>query len=234
MMLRFHTQTGGSTLTAQQPENNIVRTTVQALAAVLGGTQSLHTNSFDEALALPTEKSAEIALRTQQILAYESGAIDTVDPLAGSYFVEYLTDEMEKKIVEIMDEIERLGGSVQCIETGYYKDEIARVSWEFQQQLEHNEIVVVGVNKFQEAEIAVPSILKIDPALEQKKVAALQEMKTRRDNVAVQSALSALRSAARSTENVVPHVLAAVERYATVGEISDVFREEWGEYRDSR
>lgn len=234
MMLRFHTQTGGSTLTAQQPENNIVRTTVQALAAVLGGTQSLHTNSFDEALALPTEKSAEIALRTQQILAYESGAIDTVDPLAGSYFVEYMTDEMEKKVVEIMDEIERLGGSVQCIETGYYKDEIARVSWEFQQQLEHNEIVVVGVNKFQEAEIAVPSILKIDPALEQKKVAALQEMKTRRDNVAVQSALSALRSAARSTENVVPHVLAAVERYATVGEISDVFREEWGEYRDSR
>ncbi|MCB2230720.1 methylmalonyl-CoA mutase [bacterium] len=234
MMLRFHTQTGGSTLTAQQPENNIVRTTVQALAAALGGTQSLHTNSFDEALALPTEKSAEIALRTQQILAYESGTTETVDPLAGSYYVEYLTDELEKQIVEIMDEIERLGGSVQCIETGYYKDEIARVSWEFQQQLEHNEIVVVGVNKFQEAEIQVPSILKIDPALEQKKVTALQEMKAARDNSAVRDSLEALRTAAGTTDNVIPFVLAAVEQYATVGEISDVFREEWGEYRDSR
>ncbi len=234
MMLRFHTQTGGSTLTAQQPENNIVRTAVQALAAVLGGTQSLHTNSFDEALALPTEKSAEIALRTQQILAYESGTADTVDPLAGSYYVEYLTDAMEEAIREVMGEIERLGGSVQCIESGYYKDEIARVSWEFQQQLEHNEMVVVGVNKFQEADLAVPSILKIDPALEQKKVAALQRMKASRDNAAVRAALAGLRTAARATENVVPHILTAVENYATVGEISDVFREEWGEYRDSR
>ncbi|MBD3403002.1 methylmalonyl-CoA mutase [candidate division GN15 bacterium] len=234
MMLRFHTQTGGSTLTAQQPENNIVRTAVQALSAVLGGTQSLHTNSFDEALALPTEKSAEIALRTQQILAYESGVTDTVDPLAGSYYVEYMTDELEKKIVEIMDEIDRLGGSVQCIETGYYKDEIARVAWEFQQQLEHDEMVVVGVNKFQEDQIEVPSILKIDPNLEQKKVEALKEMRSKRDNPAVEKALTALRQAARGSDNVVPLILEAVEAYATVGEISDVFREEWGEYRDSR
>ncbi len=234
LLLRFHTQTGGSTLTAQQPENNIVRTTVQALAAILGGTQSLHTNAFDEALALPSEKSAEIALRTQQILAFESGVGDSADPLGGSYFVEYLTDQMEQKATAIMGEIERRGGSVACVESGYFKDEIATSSWEFQQSVEREESIVIGVNKFATASTAAPSILKVDERLEQMQVAQVQAVRDRRDSREVKTTLSSLAEIAKSGGNVVPAVIRAVEAYATVGEISDLFRSLYGEYHDAR
>lgn len=234
LLLRFHTQTGGSTLTAQQPENNIVRTTVQALAAILGGTQSLHTNAFDEALALPSEKSAEIALRTQQILAFESGVSDSADPLGGSYFVEYLTDQMEQKAGAIMAEIDRRGGSVACVESGYFKDEIAKSSWEFQQSVEREESIVVGVNKFATTGTAAPSILKVDQRLEQMQVAQVQAVRGRRDNREVKAALASLGEIAKSGDNVVPAVIRAVEAYATVGEISDLFRSLYGEYHDAR
>ena len=232
MMLRFHTQTGGSTLTAQQPENNVIRTTIQALAGVLGGTQSLHTNSFDEALGLPTEKSAEIALRTQQVIAFESGVVDTVDPLAGSYYVEYLTDQIEAKVNEIMAEIDRLGGSVRCIETGYFQDELASAAYDFQRNIEKEKSIVVGVNRYQTGHPEVPSVLKIDPELERKKVAELKELKASRDAGKVTSSLAALRTAAESNDNVVPLVLECVEQYVTVGEIADLFRNIWGEYHD--
>jgi methylmalonyl-CoA mutase N-terminal domain/subunit len=234
LLLRFHTQTGGSTLTAQQPENNIVRTTVQALAAILGGTQSLHTNSFDEALALPTEKSAEIALRTQQILAYESGVANSADPLGGSYYVEYLTDQMEQKVASIMAEIARRGGSVACVESGYFKDEIARSAWEFQQAVEKDESVVVGVNKFATAAGIAPSILKVDERLEEMQVASVKAVRQRRDQARVDKAMRALAEVAGSNGNVVPAVIEAVEAYATVGEISDLFRSLFGEYHDTR
>ena len=233
-LLRFHTQTGGSTLTAQQPENNIVRTAIQALAAVLGGTQSLHTNAFDEALALPTEKSAQIALRTQQMLACESGAAGSVDPLAGSYYVEYLGVELEKKITELMDGIAALGGSVQGIESGFFKNEIARSAYEYQKKIERQEAIVVGVNKFAAAGPEVPTVLKVDPALETRQVERLQRVRRRRDNDAVAVRLNRLEAAARSNDNLCPPVVEAVESYATVGEISDVFRKVWGEYRDNR
>ncbi|HUV31903.1 MAG TPA: methylmalonyl-CoA mutase family protein [Acidobacteriota bacterium] len=232
MRLRFHTQTGGSTLTAQQPENNIVRTTLQALAAVLGGTQSLHTNAYDEALGLPTEKSAEIALRTQQILACETGVTSTVDPLAGSYYVEYLTDRMEEKIREMMDRIEELGGAVRCVETGYFRDEIARSAYAFQRRVEDGQQTVVGINKYRSDVAGIPSVLKVDPQLEKKQVAALQALKAERDNGKVTASLAALEDAARRDENVVYPVLDAVENYATTGEISDVFRQIWGEYSE--
>lgn len=234
LLLRFHTQTGGSTLTAQQPENNIVRTTVQALAAVLGGTQSLHTNSFDEALALPTEKSAEIALRTQQILAFESGVANSADPLGGSYYVEYLTDQMEQKAAKIMAEIARRGGSVACVESGYFKDEIARSAWEFQQAVEKDEAIVVGVNKFATAAGIAPSILKVDERLEQMQVASVQAVRKRRDQARVDKAMRALAEVAGGNGNVVPAVIEAVSAYATVGEISDLFRSLYGEYHDAR
>jgi len=233
-LLRFHTQTGGSTLTAQQPENNIVRTAIQALAAVLGGTQSLHTNAFDEALALPTEKSAQIALRTQQILAYESGVAGSVDPLAGSYWVEYLGVELEKKITELMDGIAAMGGSVQGIESGFFKNEIARSAYEYQKKIEHQEAVVVGINKFAAAGPDIPIVLKVDPSLETRQVERLRQVRRRRDNEAVAARLSRLEAAARSNDNLCPPVIEAVESYATVGEISDIFRKVWGEYRDNR
>ena len=231
MLLRFHTQTGGSTLTAQQPENNIVRTTVQALSAALGGTQSLHTNAFDEALGLPTEKSAEIALRTQQILAHESGITSTVDPLGGSYYVEYLTDQIERKIIEIMDRIEEMGGSVRCIETGYLDKEITRSAYAYQKQVESQEKVVVGINKYMSESTEIQSILKVDPELETRQIASLEELRNERDNKKVTRALATLSEAARKGDNVVCPVLEAVENYATTGEISNVFREVWGEYR---
>ncbi len=234
MLLRFHTQTGGSTLTAQQPENNIVRTTIQALAAVLGGTQSLHTNAFDEALALPTEKSAEIALRTQQILAFESGVANSADPLGGSYFVEYLTDQMEQKAGAIMAEIDRRGGSVACVETGYFKDEIARSAWEFQQSVERKEATLVGVNQFETSASGAPSILKVDLTQEQMQVASVEAVRTRRDQSKVDEALRSLKTKAADGDNIVPAVLTAVEAYATVGEISDLFRSLYGEYHDAR
>jgi len=233
LLLRFHTQTGGSTLTAQQPENNIVRTTIQALAAVLGGTQSLHTNSYDEALALPTEKSAEIALRTQQILAHESGAAANADPLGGSYYVEYLTDELEKKIMSLMDRIEAAGGSVRCIETGYFRDEIAGSAYKHQKAVEEGASIVVGVNEYTSERIEAPGILKLDPELERGQVATLRKRRKARDVKTVEDSLQRLKETAQSGANIVNPVIEAVENYVTVGEISDIFREVWGEYQES-
>lgn len=233
MLLRFHTQTCGSTLTAQQPENNVIRTTVQALAAIFGGTQSLHTNSFDEALGLPTEKSAEIALRTQQVLAFESGSAETADPLGGSYYVEYLTAEIEKKITTIMDKIESLGGSVKCIESGFFQQELSHSAYEHQKRVEMEETVVVGVNRFRTDRVEIPTVLKIDSEVEKKQIDAVQSIRARRDNRRVTDTLVALRQAGLEKQNLVPLVLEAVENYATVGEISDIFRSIWGEYHAS-
>jgi methylmalonyl-CoA mutase N-terminal domain/subunit len=231
-LLRFHTQTGGSTLTAQQPENNIVRTTMQALAATLGGTQSLHTNSYDEALGLPTEKSVEIALRTQQILAYESGLANSADPLAGSYFVEYLTDELEKKAKEIMFDIEKLGGSVECVENGYFQEKISDAAYKFQKSVEEGKTVVVGVNKFKAGSEQVQTVLKVDPNLEKQQIDKLQKLKGSRNAKAHENSMNELRQAAGEGQNIVEPVLNAVENFATLGEISDVFRDQWKEYRE--
>jgi methylmalonyl-CoA mutase N-terminal domain/subunit len=233
MLLRFHTQTCGSTLTAQQPENNVVRTTVQALAAILGGTQSLHTNSFDEALGLPTEKSAEIALRTQQILAFEAGPSATADPLGGSYYVEFLTDQIEQKITQLMDKIRGLGGSVACIESGYFQKELGASAYEHQRRVESEEAIVVGVNKFKTSRVEIPAVLKVDSDLERLQIDSVRQVRNRRDTAAVNRALAELKEAIKVQENVVPGVLTAVENYATVGEISDVFRSIWGEYHAS-
>src|SRR5271169_2721361 len=232
-MLRFHTQTAGSTLTAQQPENNIVRTAIQAMAAVLGGTQSLHTNSFDEALALPTEASARIALRTQQIIAFESGAPQTVDPLAGSYYVESLTSEIEKRADDYLEKIEAMGGMLKAIERGYVQQEIQNAAYEYQQAVDRQEAVVVGVNRFQiEQEHAVP-ILRIDPALEPRQVERLRALRAKRNSQTWQAAIRAVEDAARSGENLMPQILAAVEANATVGEISDAMRKVYGEYKEA-
>src|SRR5258708_965786 len=223
-MLRFHAQTAGSTLTAQQPENNIVRTAIQAMAAVLGGTQSLHTNSYDEALALPTEASARIALRTQQVIAFESGAPQTVDPLAGSYYIESLTSEIEKRAVDYLEKIEAMGGMLKAIERGYVQQEIQNAAYEYQQAIDRLEAVVVGVNRFQvEEEKAVP-IQRIDPLLEPKQVERVRALRTRRNAAAWKEALKKVEGAARSGENLMPRILTAVEAYATVGEISDAMR----------
>jgi methylmalonyl-CoA mutase N-terminal domain/subunit len=232
-MLRFHTQTAGSTLTAQQPENNIVRTAIQALAAVLGGTQSLHTNSFDEALALPTEQSARVALRTQQIVAYESGAPNTVDPLAGSYFIESLTDQIEKRATEYLDRIAALGGMLKAIERGFVQQEIQNAAYEFQQAVDRGEATIVGVNRFaQDKEKPVP-IQQIDEAQERKQVERVQALRAKRDPVRARDALAAVVEAGRAGENLMPRILAAVEADATVGEISDAMRGVFGEYRET-
>ncbi len=232
-MLRFHTQTAGSSLTAQQPENNIVRTALQALSAVLGGTQSLHTNSFDEALALPTEQSARIALRTQQIIAYESGAAQTVDPIAGSYYVESMTDEIEKRAEAYLDKIDALGGMLKAIERGYVQQEIQNASYEFQQRVERLEQVVVGVNRFRlEEETPVP-IQRIDAALERKQVERLRALRVKRDPGAWRDALTRVEDMARTGENLMPAIVNAVESYATVGEISDAMRKVFGEYKEA-
>jgi len=209
-----------------------VRTAMQALAAVLGGTQSLHTNAYDEALALPTEKSAEIALRTQQVIAYESGAAESADPLAGSYYVEYLTNEMEKRIYEVLEEIERQGGAVKGVESGYFKNEIAKAAYKFQKEIESEQRVVVGVNKFVTETKTAGDILKLNPELEEKQKEKLRELRKRRDNAAVETALANLEKAASGKENIVPPVIEAVEKYATVGEISDRLRKIWGEYHE--
>lgn len=230
MKLRFHAQTGGSTLTAQQIDNNVVRVTLQALAAVLGGCQSLHTNAKDEALALPTEESARLALRTQQVIAYESGVADTVDPLAGSYFVEALTDEIEARALEYMKQIDALGGAVKAIEKQYYQTHIARSAYEYQMAIEKKEKVIVGVNQFQEQEAPYENLLRVDENLRDKQVARLQEIKKKRNQDAVAQRLETIRKVAASKENLLPHILAAVESYATVGEISDALRSVWGEY----
>jgi methylmalonyl-CoA mutase N-terminal domain/subunit len=232
-MLRFHTQTAGSTLQAQQPEVNVVRTTVQALAAVLGGTQSLHTNAMDEALALPTESSARLALRTQQVVAHESGVADTVDPLAGSYAVEHLTTEIEQRALDYIEKIDALGGMLHAIEIGYVQREIQEAAYQYQRAVESGDAVVVGVNRFRaEDETAVPT-LRIDPAVERAQVERLRALRSRRDNERTEVTLTLLESAAHGTENLLPRILACVEALATVGEISHRLRRVWGEYREA-
>jgi methylmalonyl-CoA mutase N-terminal domain/subunit len=232
-MLRFHTQTAGSTLTAQQPENNIVRTAIQAMAAVLGGTQSLHTNSYDEALALPTEQAARIALRTQQIVAYESGAPQTIDPLAGSYYVESLTNEIEKRAAEYLGKIEVLGGMLKAVERGFVQQEIQNAAYEYQQKVDNDESIVVGVNRFEVEEEKPIPIQRIDPALEPKQMERLRALRAKRDAGPWQAALAAVEDAARSGTNVMPRILTAVEASATVGEISDAMRRVFGEYKEA-
>ncbi len=232
-MLRFHTQTAGSSLTAQQPENNIVRTALQALSAVLGGTQSLHTNSYDEALALPTEQAARIALRTQQIIAYESGTPQTIDPIAGSYYVESLTNEIERRAFEYLDKIEAMGGMLKAIERGFVQQEIQNASYEYQQSVERLEQVVVGVNRFRvEEETPVP-ILRMDESLERWQVERLRAMRAKRQAGPWKDSLTRIEDTARSGENLMPAIINAVENYATVGEISDALRHVFGEYKEA-
>jgi methylmalonyl-CoA mutase N-terminal domain/subunit len=233
LTLRFHTQTAGSTLTAQQPEVNVVRTTIQALAAVLGGTQSLHTNSMDEALGLPTENAARIALRTQQVIAHESGVADTADPFAGSYAIEELTTQLEKQAVDYIEKIDAMGGMLRAIETGYVQDEIQEAAYNYQRDVESGDAIVVGVNSFQmDEEIPMP-IQKIDEKVEREQVARTQAVRARRNAEAAGNALSAIEDAANGTENLVPRILTAVEADVTVGEISNRLRKVWGEYRES-
>ncbi|GAC1403530.1 MAG: methylmalonyl-CoA mutase family protein [Ktedonobacteraceae bacterium] len=234
MMLRFHTQTAGSTLTAQQPDNNIVRTSYQALAAVLGGTQSLHTNSKDEALSLPTEASARVALRTQQILALETGVADTVDPLAGSYYVEFLTDEIEKQAWEYIKKIDALGGSVHAIERGFMQSEIEQAAYDYQIALEEQRAIVVGVNRFAVEQEVRPELLRMDVEMGKRQAAKVAQLRQKRDNELVQQKLHALEQGAAGTENLMPLIIAAVEAYATLGEISDAMRHVFGEQREFR
>jgi methylmalonyl-CoA mutase, N-terminal domain len=231
MMLRFHTQTGGSTLTAQQPRNNITRVTLQTLSAVLGGTQSLHTNGYDEALSLPTEEAARIALRTQQIVAYESGVADTADPLAGSYFIESLTEEVEQKAWELIKTIDAMGGSVTAIEQGFIQDEIARSAFEYQRNIESGEKIIVGVNKFQADETSSIPLLKVDDSIQQVQVKKLEELRRHRNPAKCDAILQELNDRASSTENIMPTVIEAVENACTLGEIADTLREVYGEYK---
>ncbi len=231
MMLRFHTQTGGSTLTAQQPLNNISRVTIQTLAAVMGGTQSLHTNGFDEALSLPTEEAAKIALRTQQIVAYESGVPDTADPLAGSYFVETLTTEVEKAAHQLMDTIEAMGGSIAAIEEGFMQEQIAASAYQYQKDIENGSKVSVGVNKFVSEEVNKVPVFKIDESIQTIQTEKLALLRKKRDNEKVSQILEKLAAAAKGTENIMPIVLAAVENYCTLGEIADTLRKIYGEYQ---
>jgi methylmalonyl-CoA mutase N-terminal domain/subunit len=230
MTLRFHTQTGGSTLTAQQPENNIVRTTIQALAAALGGTQSLHTNGFDEALGLPTERAAKIALRTQQVLGYESGIADTVDPLAGSYFVESLTNEVERLAREYIEAIDARGGAVAAIESHYMQDEIESAAYEFARRVDRGEKVVVGVNRFEERDTTKADVFPIDEEQQRAQIARVRALKTTRDNDAVRAALADLGDAARGSQNVLYPMKTALSRMATLGEVADVLRAAFGVY----
>jgi methylmalonyl-CoA mutase, N-terminal domain len=232
-MLRFHTQTAGSTLTAQQPENNIVRTALQAMAAVLGGTQSLHTNSFDEALGLPTEEAARIALRTQQIIGHETGVANTIDPLAGSYYIESLTNEIERRAGMYLEKIGAMGGTLRAIELGYVQQEIQNAAYEFQQGVDRQENVVVGVNRFQTEEKKTIPIQRIDEALEARQVERLRALRQRRNQSAWQAAIGAVEEAARGEANLMPHILHAVESYCTVGEISDALRRVFGEYQET-
>ncbi|WP_027881738.1 acyl-CoA mutase large subunit family protein [Meiothermus rufus] len=235
-MLRFHTQTGGSTLTAQEPLNNVVRTAYQALAAVLGGTQSLHTNAYDEALGLPTEKSALLALRTQQILAYESGITQAIDPLGGSFYVEHLTDKLEAEAQDYLDQIAKLGGAVAAVEAGFFQKEIEESAWEFQRQVESGKRIIVGVNRFNNphSPLNEPTpVQRISDELAQRRKAQIQAFRAKRDGQSVQNALEALRQAARGRENLMPYILESFRRLATLGEICGVLREEWGEYQPS-
>jgi methylmalonyl-CoA mutase N-terminal domain/subunit len=231
MMLRFHTQTAGSTLTAQQPLNNVVRTTLQALAAVLGGTQSLHTNGYDEALSLPTEAAATLALRTQQIIGHESGVAATADPLAGSYVVEALTDALEAEAYELIAHLDSMGGAVAAIEQGWMQGQIAEAAYQYQRRVEDGEQIVVGVNRFAEkADQAPMPIFQPNEAVAREQVAALARIRAERDNAAVGAALDGLRCAAQGTENVLYPMREALKRMATVGEVCGVLRQVWGEY----
>ena len=232
MMLRFHTQTAGSSLTAQQIDNNIVRVAIQTLAAVLGGTQSLHTNSRDEALALPTEDSVKIALRTQQIVAYESGVTNTIDPLAGSYYVEALTDQIEKEAEDYIHRIDSMGGMINAIEAGYIQSEIQKSAYRFQQQIERGERIIVGVNKFQESDEHENKLLKIDEKVQQDQIKFLKKVRAERDNQNVKQKLTALRNAAEGNSNLMPLILDAVRTYASIGEISNTLRDVFGEYKE--
>ena len=230
LMLRFHTQTAGCSLTAQQPLNNIMRVAFQAMSAVLGGTQSLHTNSFDEALALPSEVAVQVALRTQQVVAYETNVCDTVDPLAGSYYIENLTDAVEAKAQEYIDQIDRMGGAVAAIEKGFIQKEIGASAYRFQREIEKGERIIVGLNRFQTHEEKLSDLLKVDPEVGAKQVARLAELKGSRDNAAVQQALVELKAAAEGTDNLMPPILKAVKALATLGEICDTLRGVFGEY----
>lgn len=232
MMLRFHAQTGGSTLTAQQPLNNIARVTVQSLAAVLGGTQSLHTNGYDEALSLPTEEAAQIALRTQQIIAFESGAAYTADPLAGSYYVESLTNQVEQQAFELMARIDALGGSVQAIEQGFIQDEIAKSAYQYQRKIETGEKIVVGMNRFRSDAAGGIPVFGIDDSIRQVQTQRLNELRRQRDPARVDTLLQILNDAASGDDNIMPAVIQAVENRVTLGEIADTLREVYGEYRD--
>ncbi len=232
MLLRFHTQTAGSTLTAQQPENNIVRVAIQALAAVLGGTQSLHTNSYDEALSLPTEKSVRIALRTQQIIAYESGVADTIDPLGGSYYIEWLTDHIYEEALKYIEKIQKMGGMMRAIERGYIQKEIAESAYKFQKEVEEKKRIIVGVNEFVTDEPLDVEILKVDPSIRDKQIERLKKLRSERDSKKVEEVLDRLRNAAETEdENLMPYIIEAHRHLATLGEVTDVLREVWGEYR---
>ena len=233
MMLKFHTQTGGSTLTAQQPDNNIVRVAIQTLAAVLGGTQSLHTNSKDEALALPTESSVQVALRTQQIVAHESGVPHTVDPLGGSYYIEAKTDEIEREAMAYIQRIDDLGGAPRAVDLGYIQDEIMDASYEHQKLVESNQRVVVGMNRYQVEEPPPQGLLKVDLSVGERQKEQLKKIKQERDQGRVERALKSIQGACESTDNVMPHILEAVKAYATLGEICDVMRGVFGEYKQS-
>ena len=235
LWMRFHTQTAGCSLTAQQPMVNVVRTAYQALAAVLGGTQSLHTNSMDEALCLPTEDAVRVALRTQQILAHESGAANTIDPLAGSYYVEALTNEMEEEAYKYFDKVKALGGVVEAIEKGFFQREIAEASYRYQKEIESGERTIVGVNDYvlEGEKITIP-VLKIDPEVERRQIERTQKIRKDRDNKKVEAALDGLRKASESEENVMPHIVSAVREYATVGEIFEIWRELWGEWDEPK
>lgn len=233
IMLRFHTQTAGCTLTAQQPDNNIIRVTLQALAAVLGGTQSLHTNSRDEALSLPSQKAVRIALRTQQVIAHESGVTETVDPLAGSYYIEKMTKEIEDAVMEYINQIEKLGGAPKAIEKGFIQREIQNSAYQYQKDVEDKKRIIVGVNQFQSEEETMKDLLKVNPEIEKQQIKKLEEVKNNRDESKVKESLYLLKEAASSDKNVMPFILDCVRGYATLGEICDQLREIFGEYKDS-
>jgi methylmalonyl-CoA mutase, N-terminal domain len=233
MMIRFHTQTAGCSLTAQQPKNNIMRVAFQALAAVLGGTQSLHTNSMDEALCLPTEESVRIALRTQQVIAHELGVTNTIDPMAGSYYVESLTGRIHQEAGEYIENIDRMGGSVAAIERGYIQKEIQDAAWTYQKEVERQSRIVVGVNRFAMEEEPPMELMRVDPAVRTAQIERLEKLRDRRNSVAVGSALDALERAARGTENLVPFIYDAVKAYGTLGEICGVLRSVFGEFQQA-